>query len=146
MVRRKARMKRDAEQAGIVPALALVAEVEHEFFFRRAGRILKRPDAAFAFPDAQFIRAGNGREADGVGEQQIGEGHDRRPVAGNGRRHFGHHAIEKGPDGRAVGEAIGFFEDDGFGSCRQNQTAQQSEGQQPLAVFEKSLNHNRDSA
>ncbi len=108
MVRRKARMKRHAQQAGIVPALALVVDVEHEFFLHHAGLILKRPDTALAFPDAQFIRARHRRKTDGVGEKQIRKRRDRRPVARNARRGFGHRAVEEWPDDRARIEAVGF--------------------------------------
>ena len=98
MVRRKARMKRDAEQAGIVPALALVVDVEREFFLRRARIIFKRPHAALAFPDAKFIRARHGCQADRIGENQIGERNDRRPVSRNAGRDFRHRAVEKRAD------------------------------------------------
>jgi len=37
MIRGKARMKRNAEQPGIIPALALIAEIEHEFLSRHTG-------------------------------------------------------------------------------------------------------------
>ena len=52
MIGGKAGRKRDPEQAGIIPTLALVSEVEHEFFFGRARGVLKRPDAALALPHA----------------------------------------------------------------------------------------------
>ena len=139
-------MKRNAKQPGIVPALTLVADVEDGFLFRRAGRILKRPDAAFAFPDAQFIRAGNGRKADTVGENKIGERDDRRPVARNAGRDFGHHAVEKSPDGRAAGEAVRFLDNNWFGTSGQKDAARQSEGQNPLAVLAKRLDHNWNTA
>ena len=40
-VRREARMKRQPEQARIIPALALVVDVQHQFFFRHVGKVLK---------------------------------------------------------------------------------------------------------
>jgi hypothetical protein len=139
-------MKRHAEQPGIIPALALVANVEDEFFIARTGRIWERPDPAFAFPNAQLIRAGNGAEADAVGEEQIRERIDRRPVAGNAGRNFRQHVIKKGADARAIGEAKKFFGNNGLGISGQKNAAQQNEGQNPLAVLVKQLTHNRDSA
>ena len=129
MVRRKARMKRDAEQAGIVPALALVVDVDDQFFLRRIRGIFKGPDASFALPHAQFIRARHKRQPDGICENQIRERDDSGPVAGNARRGFGHRAIEKRADFVPRVEAVRFC------ICRKNKTAQQNEGRQPLAVF-----------
>ena len=101
-------MKRKPEQAGIIPALALIVDVEHELLLRRAGSVLKRPDAALAFPDAKLVRARHKRQADGIGEEQVREGVDRRPVARNGRGDFRHGAVEKRADGRARIKAVGF--------------------------------------
>ena len=100
-------MEGDAEQAGVIPALALVAEVEDEFFFGHAGVVAKGPDAAFAFPDAEFIGAGDGGEADAVREEEIGEGVDGGPVAGDGGGDFGQGTIQEGGDGRSHGQSVG---------------------------------------
>ena len=68
MIRREARMKRQPQQSGIIPALALVADVQHQFFLRHVRAVGERPHAAFAFPDAQLRRPEHMRQADGVGE------------------------------------------------------------------------------
>src|SRR5579862_8090324 len=128
MVRRKARMKCHAQQTGIVPTLALVAEVEHEFFMRYARIIFKGPDTAFAFPDAQLIRTRHEREADGVGEQQVWKGRHRRPVARNARGGFRHRAVQKWSDGRARVQAVG------FGAGGKTKAQKQHEGKEPFAT------------
>ena len=128
MVRREARMERQPEQARIVPTLALVADIEHEFFLRRDGRILERPHAAFAFPYAQFVRARHSRQPDGIGKEQVCERDHRRPVARNTRRSFGHRTVQKSAHGRARGEAVG------FGVGGKNETNRKREGKNQSAT------------
>ena len=64
MVGGKTGLKCHAEQAGIVPSLALIVDIQDKFFLGDAGGVFKGPDAAFAFPDAKQVCAGHGGKAD----------------------------------------------------------------------------------
>jgi len=77
MIRGKARMKRNAEQPGIIPALALAANIEHERFGIGGRMVGEGPDATFALPNHELRCAGHIGETDGVGESQVGERDDR---------------------------------------------------------------------
>jgi len=52
-------MKKQIEQTGVVPALALIMDVQNERFGTRAGSIIKRINAAFALPKHQLRGAGH---------------------------------------------------------------------------------------
>src|SRR5262245_34698295 len=88
MICRKAGMKGQVEQALIVPALTLVADVEDERFCASVGIVNKRPDATFAFPHEKASIAGHSSEAESVGKHQIRKSDHGGPVAGNRRRGF----------------------------------------------------------
>ena len=100
-------MKSEIEQAGIVPALALIAEVENKSFGGGVGIVDERPDAAFAFPNEEAGIAGHGGEAEGIGEEKIGKSDHGGPISRDGKRGFGQLAVEKRANGRLGLQAVG---------------------------------------
>ena len=77
LVHREIGMQGDAEQAGIVPALALAGQVQYEGLRGRGGVVFENPDFPFAFPDDKFGCPGDGRESQRVEKRQIREGRHR---------------------------------------------------------------------
>jgi hypothetical protein len=73
----EAGMESEVQQTGIIPALALAANIEHERFGIGGRMVGEGPDATFALPNHELGCAGDIGETDGVGESQVGERNDR---------------------------------------------------------------------
>ena len=73
----EAGMESEVQQTGIIPALALAANIEHEPFGTGGRMVGERPDATFAFPNHELRCPGGIGETNGVGETQVGEPNDR---------------------------------------------------------------------
>src|SRR5262245_53382577 len=107
MVGGKPGMKDEIQEAGIVPALALVANVKDESFGAGIWRIAEPVGPAFAFPNGQASRPRDRREAERVCKYEVCERDHGRPIAGDGRSCFGHLVIEKGPNRWMSFKAVG---------------------------------------
>src|SRR5262249_48600934 len=98
VIREKPGVKHHIEQARIIPALALITDVQHQCLCIGGWMICEGIDAAFALPNDDARGSRQSREAEGIGEKQVGERYDRRPVAGNNRSGFGHLPVEEWAD------------------------------------------------
>ncbi len=85
MIRGKARMENQIEQAGIIPALALPADIQHQFFARDIGNLVERVNPSFAFPNDQPSGSRHRSQSKCIGKKQMRKSRDRVPTAGDQR-------------------------------------------------------------